>query len=176
MNTTFDFENSWKYDYPSYAHKRFLNSLMQNLNNEQSYHTIKNQTVLNKRFDVEKKIIDWPVWTRCLALVSFAKRRLSYSSVVTSFICTNTITKVTNINTIVTTDRFTVILIAKICVFRARKIRRTTRDTPFDHIFANRENRNFDEESSKISNARSGKFEYRNRVPNANPRILLKTR
>lgn len=58
MNTTFDFENSWKYDYASYAHNRFLNSLMQNLNNEQSYHTIKNQTVLNKRFDVEKKIID----------------------------------------------------------------------------------------------------------------------
>lgn len=58
MNTTFDFENFWKYDYASYAHNRFLNSLMQNLNNEQSYHTIKNQTVLNKRFDAEKKIID----------------------------------------------------------------------------------------------------------------------
>lgn len=31
---------------------------MQNLNNEQSYHTIKNQVLLNKRFDAEKKIID----------------------------------------------------------------------------------------------------------------------
>lgn len=38
MNTTFDSENSWKYDHASYAYNRFSNSLMQNLNNEQSYH------------------------------------------------------------------------------------------------------------------------------------------
>lgn len=62
----------------------------------------------------------------------------------------------------------------KICAYRARKIRRATQGMPFDHIFTSRENRRFEEESSKLSSARSGKFECRNRVPAVNPRILFK--
>ena len=69
---------------------------------------------------------DWPVLTRWRALVSFAGRRSSYSSVVTSFVWTSTITQVTSINTIVTTDRLTIILIEEICAYRPRKIRRAT--------------------------------------------------
>ena len=57
----------------------------------------------------------------------------------------------------------------------AKNPSRDTQGTPFDHIFTNRESRRFRNESSKLSSARSGKFECRNRVPDVDPRILFKS-
>lgn len=58
--------------------------------------------------------------------------------------------------------------------YRPRKFRRATDDAPFDHIFTSREDRRFEIASSKLSSARSGKFESRGGVRAASSRISLR--